>query len=114
MLKLLVLSGWTDGENVNSPMVAGHTQQAAVRVEVDTEDCCRLGSSPQLSQNVSRAGVKDPDESALGAGGGHFAALDVDLNDGQTGVVSRDIQRGAVSTLKVDEVNVTRLGAGHG
>ena len=42
----------TYGEYVDGAVVTGNTQQAAVRVEVDTEDCGGLRSSPQLCQDV--------------------------------------------------------------
>lgn len=83
------------GEQVDSAVVAGHTQQAAVAVKVDAEYVCRLrapeirnfeipsswpedDSSPsELRDNGAWGRVKHPDQRPLGAGSGHFGALEI-------------------------------------
>ena len=79
---------------MHSAVVTRHTQQRAVAVEVHAVDgrglkikyytiCCKnierlvghLRAPAELRDDVAGRGVKHPDESALGAGGGHLRSL---------------------------------------
>lgn len=50
---------------MDGPVVAGHTQQARVRVEVDTEDLGGVGAATKLTQEVAVPNVKHSDQCPL-------------------------------------------------
>ena len=94
---------------MDSSMVTRHTQKRAVAVEVDAVDVGGLRAPPQLSQDVAAQGVEHADQGAFGAGSRHLGSLDIELDDRQTGVMSCNIQRRAVSRVQIYQGQMSRL-----
>ena len=58
-------------------VIAGHTEQGGVLVEVYAVDVCVVAAPPQLRHHLPRGGVPHPHQGALLARRGQPGALDV-------------------------------------